>query len=247
MSKSAHLARLLGTRLDADAAVATTRPGSILQTARRIPVVSITADPHQPRKTFDFEEVRELAGSLLTHGQRQPITVRFDKELNQFVVISGERRYRAALHAGLEFLDCVVDDREIPADRLLELQVVENALRADLTAVEQGAAFKQLMTAWGCTQQELAERLHVSTSKVSRALAALELPVSVQAEVAAGKVGGMAAVVKARRKPAAKSKRASIVKLTTSAGLVTVALKPGKSVVDALAEALEVERRRSAA
>jgi len=249
MSKTAHLARILGTRLSDDAAVVATRPGSQLQCARRIPVAAITADPNQPRKAFDAEELDALAKSLVTHGQRQPITVRFDKEANGYVVVSGERRYRAATQSGLEFLDCVVDDGNLPADRMLELQVVENALRADLSAVEQGAAFKQLMVAWGCSQQEVAARLHVSPSKVSRALAALALPESVQTAVAAGEVGGMAAVVKARRKAATKKGKpaASTVRIHTSAGVVVVTPKAGKSVIDALAEAMESERKRSAA
>ena len=249
MSKTAHLARLLGGRLSDDAAVVASRPGSQLQCARRIPVAAISADPNQPRKVFDAEELAALAGSLLAHGQRQPITVRLNAEANGYIVISGERRHRAAMRAGLEFLDCVVDEGNIPADRMLELQVVENALRADLSAVEQGAAFKQLMVAWGCSQQEVAARLHVSPSKVSRALAALALPESVQTAVAAGEVGGMAAVVKARRKATTKKRKpaGSTVRINTSAGVVAVTLKPGKSVIDALAEAVDVERRRSAA
>ena len=84
---------------------------------------------------------------------------------------------------------------------------------------------------------------------MSRALAALALPESVQTAVAAGEVGGMAAVVKARRKAITKKGKptASPVRIHTSAGVVAVTLKPGKSVIDALAEAVDVERRRSAA
>ena len=69
MSKTAHLARLLGGRLSDDAAVVASRPGSQLQCARRIPVAAISADPNQPRKVFDAEELAALAGSLLAHGQ----------------------------------------------------------------------------------------------------------------------------------------------------------------------------------
>jgi ParB family chromosome partitioning protein len=129
------------------------------------------------------------------------------------------------------------------------LQLIENAIRADLTPLEAGAAYQQLMAVWNCNQKALAQRLHISESKVSRSLDALNLPTETKAAVDAGTVGVMTAVKEARRKPAAAGRRraaAKPVRISTDAGTVVVTPKPGRSVDDVLSAAID-RRRRDAA
>lgn len=251
MNKVDTLARLLGNRVAADAAHAGQTVGvKSLPTAKVVDISRIAPDPEQPRKSFDADDLALLAGSLKDHGQQVPVQVRWDAGHDRWVLIDGERRYRAAQQAGLTTLVVVVEDRPMSPDRVLELQLVENALRADLTPLESGAAYQQLMAVWNCTQQQLAARLHISASKVSRAIASLTLPPEVQQAVESGKVGATTAVMKARRRPAAPGRRAarpSPVRIPTPAGTVVVMPKPGKSVVDVLAAALDAARKRGAA
>jgi len=251
MTKVDSLARLLGTRVAADAAHAGQTIGVRPLTAAKVVDISrIVPDPDQPRKAFDDDDLALLAGSLKDHGQTDPVKVRWDAARDRWVLIDGERRYRAAQQAGLTTLTAVVDDRQMSPDRVLELQLVENAIRTDLTPLESGAAYQQLMAVWNCNQKALAQRLHVSESKVSRAISALTLPVEVQQAVEAGKVGATTAVMKARRKPTAPGSRAARpkpVRVPTDAGVVVITPKPGRSVVDVLVAALDAERKRGAA
>lgn len=245
-----HLQKLLGTRLEADAAPAARAVGvGPLQGAKTIEVSRMVADPSQPRRDFDDEELDHLAASLRDHGQREAIRVRWDGGQDRYVIVSGERRWRAAQRAGLPTLLAIIDTDEMTGDRILEMQLIENCLRSDLTAVEAGRAYKSLMTTWDCSQQELADRLHVSPSKVSRALAALDLPAAVQVEIAQGKRGGTTAVKQARRKPAPKvvSKATKPIRLACSAGSAVVTPKPGRSLVEVLTGLLEQARTREAA
>jgi ParB family chromosome partitioning protein len=251
MSKTDALHRLLGTRISSDAA----QPGETvgvqsMAAAKVIDIDRIVADPTQPRREFDETEIAELAASLRDLGQQQPIRVRWDAQQERYVIIAGERRWRAAKQAGLKTLSAITDDKTLAADRVLEMQIVENALRSDLTPIEAGAAYRLLMQTWGCTQQQLAARLHVSQSKVSRALQALDLPEPVKAAVSQGKVGAVAAVKKqatqrAARKQTKKGTRPS--RLVTPIGTVVVTPKAGQSVVDVLLAAIEQERGRAAA
>jgi ParB/RepB/Spo0J family partition protein len=251
MSASKHLQRLLGARIESDAASVGAAAGvSAMTTAKVVGVDRIVPDPDQPRREFDPEEMRHLVGSLRDVGQTAPVKVRWDGRQDRYVLIDGERRWRAAREAGLTTLTAIVDNRDMAADRVLEMQVVENALRQDLTTLEAGAAYRSLMQSWGCTQQQLAERLHISQSKVSRALAALELPADLQLAVDTGSVAPVAAVKKAasrggrRRTTPAPSKP---VRIVTPAGIVTVAPKQGQTVVAVLTAALEREGRKGAA
>ena len=244
-----HLERMLGTRLEADAAHAGQTVGvRQLHSARIIELGRIVPDPQQPRREFSDEDLDHLAGSLRDAGQREPIRVRWDGKQDRFVIVSGERRWRAAQRAGLTTLLAVVDGEELTEDRVLEMQMVENCLRVDLSAVEAGRAYRTLMTTWNCTQKDLAARLHVSESKVSRALQALDLPDEVQREIALGNRGGTTAVKQARRKPATRvQKSGKRIRLTCPAGTAVVTAKPGRTVVDVLVALLEQARQRDAA
>jgi ParB family chromosome partitioning protein len=154
--------------------------------AARIAVDRIVRDPDQPREEFDEEALQRLADSLRTRGQLQPIRVRWDEGRGVYVILVGERRWRAAQRAGLAELSCIVVEGELPADERLMIQLVENALREDLRPVEQARAYKALMEARGWSGNQLAKELHIAQSSVVRALALLELPAPVQAQVEQG-------------------------------------------------------------
>jgi ParB family chromosome partitioning protein len=159
------------------------RDAAVIRVDRIIP------DPAQPRTEFDPEALEQLAGSLRARGQLQPIRVRWSAEADRYVIVVVERRWRAATMAGLEQLDVVVVDGTATAEELLEDQLVENALRADLKPVEQGRAYERLMAARGLSQRALAEKLHVSQASIAKAVALLNLPEPIQARVDAGVIG----------------------------------------------------------
>src|SRR4051812_28313956 len=124
------------------------------KSAARISVDRITADPDQPRRDFDPEELERLAESMRTRGQLQPIRVRWDEGQGRYVVIMGERRWRAARMAGLAELACVVQEGELDPDDRLAVQLVENALRSDLKPIEQAHAYRALMEAKGWSTRQ---------------------------------------------------------------------------------------------
>jgi ParB family chromosome partitioning protein len=148
----------------------------------------IGPDPEQPRKESDEESLARLADSLRSRGQLQPIRVRWDDAADRYIVVIGERRYRAAIMAGMEAIACVVvSGNPVPED-LLEDQLVENALREDLKPIEQARAYQALLAARGLSQRQLAERLQIGHASIARALALLELPGSLQEAVDEGKI-----------------------------------------------------------
>jgi ParB family chromosome partitioning protein len=154
--------------------------------AARIPVDRIERDPHQPREDFDEESLTRLAESLRSKGQLQPIRVRWDEGKGSYIVLLGERRWRAAKMAGLAELSCIIHDGDLgPVDRL-GLQLVENALREDLKPIEQARAYKQVMEARSWSTRQLADELQISQTSVVRALTLLELPAVVQDQVEQG-------------------------------------------------------------
>jgi ParB family transcriptional regulator, chromosome partitioning protein len=159
-----------------------------IKDALAIELGRIVPDPNQPRKEFDPEGLAELAASLQARGQLQPIRVRWDQGLGKWVVIAGERRYRAALQAGLPTLACIEAKGALTEDEILEDQLVENCLRQDLKPIEQARAFKALIQRRGCSQRQLAESLHISHQSVVRALALLELPEDLQDRVETGEL-----------------------------------------------------------
>ncbi|MGE5754192.1 MAG: ParB/RepB/Spo0J family partition protein [Planctomycetaceae bacterium] len=166
---------------------------SRIKGAIEIPLHRVAPDPEQPRKEFDPEALERLAGSLRDRGQIQPIRVRWDGILQKWVIIAGERRWRAAQIAGLATIAAVETQGTPTPDEVLEDQLVENCLRDDLKPIEQARAFDALMNRRGWTQTQLAEHLHLSVGKVSKALAILDLPPVVQEHVDAGRLSPTAA------------------------------------------------------
>lgn len=157
-----------------------------LRDAASIPVGMITGDPDQPRTEFDPDALERLADSLRLRGQLQPIRVRWDEDRGLYVILVGERRWRAAKLAGLPELLCVVVEKEIAPEERLMIQLVENALREDLRPVEQARAYKALMEARGWSGNQLSKELHIGQASVVRAMSLLELPAPVQDQVDAG-------------------------------------------------------------
>jgi ParB family chromosome partitioning protein len=154
--------------------------------AYTIDIDRIVPDPDQPRKEFEPEALERLAESLRTRGQLQPIQVRWDAAADRYVVIMGERRWRAAQVAGLKALSCVVRDGSLGDGEKLSIQLVENCLREDLKPIEQAHAFRALMDREGWSHERLAEELAVSQGTVTRALSLLKLPKAVQDRVEQG-------------------------------------------------------------
>jgi ParB family chromosome partitioning protein len=153
----------------------------------------IVPDPDQPRKEFSDDAIDRLAASLLKHGQLMPIRVRWDPAIGKWLVISGERRYRAALRAGLKTVACVFADDGLSPSEILQEQIIENLLREDLRPIEQARAYRQLMDLHGWTAKELSGELHVSQGAISKSLSLLTLPAELQGQVDDGAIPATAA------------------------------------------------------
>jgi ParB family chromosome partitioning protein len=181
-----------------DPAQATGRPPRLEgvrgdRSAALIALNRIDRDSDQPRTEFDEDGLARLAASLRQKGQLQPIRVRWDEGRGMYVILAGERRWRAARMAGLTELQCVIHDGALSVEDRLALALVENALRDDLKPVEQARAYRRLMEARGWTMTELAAELAVHQTSVSRALALLDLPAEVQERVEQGGLAASAA------------------------------------------------------
>jgi ParB family chromosome partitioning protein len=154
--------------------------------AALIPTEKIGPDPTQPREEFDPDELAKLAESLRSRGQLQPITVFWEEGRQLYVIVCGERRWRAAKLAGIPTMTATILARAPEDGERLALQCIENLLRTDLRPVEEAKAYRQLMTLNSWSAAQLSRELSVSESKVTRAMALLELPASVQTQVEGG-------------------------------------------------------------
>ena len=144
----------------------------------------IAANPEQPRRRFDADALDALAESIQRHGLLQPLVVR--REAHGYELIAGERRLRAAQRAGLEEVPVVV--REATPPERLELALIENLQREDLTALEEAEAYRQLIEVYGLTQEEIAQRVGKSRPAIANALRLLSLPDSVKAQLESGEL-----------------------------------------------------------
>ena len=153
-----------------------------------IPLDRIARDPNQPREEFDPEALLRLADSLKERGQLQPIGVRWDEALGVYMIVFGERRWRAAGMAGLLTVNAMVMEGAISPDDLIVVQLVENAVREDLRPIEQARAYRKLMDAKGWSTRQVARELAVDQARVVRALALLDLPEVVQEQVEQGAI-----------------------------------------------------------
>lgn len=148
-----------------------------------LPVDVIAPNPRQPRTVFDEEALAELVFSIKEIGLLQPVVVR-EIAPGSYELIAGERRLRASREAGLDRIPAII--RATDDDALLRDALLENLHRANLNALEEAAAYQQLLSDFGCTQDELARRIGRSRPQVSNTLRLLRLPPDVQRRVAAG-------------------------------------------------------------
>jgi len=147
-------------------------------------VADIIANPDQPRRRFDPEALNALADSIRRHGLLQPLVV--CRSGDGYQLIAGERRLRAARQAGLEQVPVTIREAD-PPDRL-ELALIENLQREELTPLEEAEAYRQLIEVYGLTQEEIAQRVGKSRPAVANALRLLALPDTVKAQLEGGEL-----------------------------------------------------------
>jgi ParB family chromosome partitioning protein len=150
-----------------------------------IAIDRIARNPHQPRNRFDDEETAELAASIALHGVLQPIVVRAAVD-GGYELIAGERRLRAARIAGLSHIPAVVRDTAIGES--LQLALVENVQRADLNAIEEATAYRELIDRFGLSHEEVARKVGKSRVAVSNALRLLDLAPETREAIADGRI-----------------------------------------------------------
>lgn len=152
----------------------------------RIQIANISPNPNQPRTSIDPEELQVLADSIRMHGIIQPIVVKPAGTNGQYTLIAGERRWRASKLAGLSDVPAVVMDVSLQAQ--LELALVENVIRSDLSALEEAVAYRQLIDEFGLTQADVADRVGRSRVAVTNTLRLLLLPDRVKLALDAGQI-----------------------------------------------------------
>ena len=138
----------------------------------------------QPREVFDEKALKELAVSIKEHGVIQPIIVRNVK--GKYEIIAGERRVKASILAGLEEIPAII--RDFNDTEMMEIALLENLQRENLTAIEEATAYKKLQETLGLTQEELAKRLGKSRSHITNMLGLLTLPDTIQEDISAKKI-----------------------------------------------------------
>ena len=154
---------------------------------RFVPIELIFPNPDQPRRTFDEDKLSELTESIRSKGIFQPLIVRQRPDNNQqYEIVAGERRWRAAQRANLHQVPVIV--REFNDTEVLEIAIIENIQRADLNPVEEAAGYRQLMDRFGHTQEKLAEALGKSRSHIANLLRLLNLPTDVQGYLVSGQL-----------------------------------------------------------
>jgi ParB family chromosome partitioning protein len=173
----------LGTNLDSLIPTSLTVAGTEVAQQNEVHINQISPNPRQPRTVFDETALNELIASIKSVGILQPPVVRKVAE-NKYELIMGERRYRAAKAAGLTTIPVII--RQTPDNELLRDALIENIHRSNLNPLEEGAAYAQLLSDFGCTHDELALKLGRSRPLISNTIRLLNLPDSVQRKVASG-------------------------------------------------------------
>jgi ParB family transcriptional regulator, chromosome partitioning protein len=152
---------------------------------RSLPVAFLQPGRYQPRMSFDEQPLAELAASIREKGVLSPILVR-PIGPDRYEIVAGERRWRAAQLAKLHDVPVVI--RELPDDQALEIAIIENVQRADLNAIEEGAAYEELISKFGRTQEDVAREVGKSRSHVANTVRLLRLPDSVKMWIREGKL-----------------------------------------------------------
>ena len=144
-----------------------------------VKIKDLRSNPYQPRKIFDQQALEELASSIKEHGVFQPIIVK--KSINGYEIIAGERRVKASKMAGLTEIPAII--RDFNDTQMMEIALLENLQRENLSAIEEATAYKKLQETLSLTQEELAKRLGKSRSHITNMLGLLTLPEDIQNEV----------------------------------------------------------------
>lgn len=174
----------LGRGLDAliDTSRVDTNGGSSIS---EIALSQIIANPDQPRRTFDEEALEELANSIREHGVISPITLR-DNGDGSYMIIAGERRFRASKLAGLEQIPAYI--RTAKDEQVMEWALIENIQREDLDAIEIALAYQRLMDDYNLTQERMSERVGKKRATVANYLRLLRLPAEIQVGIKEKKI-----------------------------------------------------------
>lgn len=151
---------------------------------KQVPVDHILPNPWQPRLHMEPEQLRELAASIGTHGLMQPLVVSESTEPDRYTLIAGERRWRASQLAGLKEVPIVV--MSATPQEMLELAIVENVVRADLSPLEEAHAYRRLIEDFNLTQGDVAERVGKSRVAITNTLRLLNAPEQVQQAIVDG-------------------------------------------------------------
>jgi ParB family chromosome partitioning protein len=178
-------------RFSVDALFVDTRPQAAgltdLVDAKEIPIERIEPDPDQPRRTLDQARLDELTASIRSEGVLQPIVVRYNTESNTYVIVHGERRWRASSAAGLTAIPALV--RDVPAERRLVQQLMENIVRDDLNPVDRAAALRSLKQQLGdASWDDVAATVGIKRSRLFQLLGTEKLPEPVQDDLRAGRI-----------------------------------------------------------
>lgn len=172
-------ALMADVRPDADS------PDAAPRSDMTVPIEKLSANPDQPRRSFDQEDLDDLANSIREKGIIQPLIVR-PVGSGAYQIVAGERRWRAAQRAQLHQVPVLV--RNLDDTEVLEIAIIENIQRADLNALEEAVGYRQLMDRFGHTQERLSQALGKSRSHIANLLRLLTLPDDVQALVREGKL-----------------------------------------------------------
>lgn len=151
---------------------------------QEIDIDEIKPNERQPRKAFDEEKIKELASSIKEHGIIQPVILR--KIKSGYELVAGERRWRAARLAGVKKIPAVVKD--LTDAEVMQIALIENLQREDLTPLEEAMAYKRLMEEFGMTQEELASRIGKSRSQIANMVRLLSLEEEIQVMINQGKI-----------------------------------------------------------
>ncbi|MDD4035783.1 MAG: ParB/RepB/Spo0J family partition protein [Bacilli bacterium] len=155
-----------------------------IEEIKLISLKELRSNPYQPRKNFDEEALEELANSIKEHGVFQPIIVK--KSIKGYDIIAGERRVKASLKAGLEKIPAII--RNFSDVEMMELALIENLQREDLSAIEEAEAYSKMLETMRITQEELSKRVGKSRSHITNMLGLLRLPNNVQEMVLYNKI-----------------------------------------------------------
>ena len=202
---------------------------------KEIPLEEIRPNPYQPRKTFDEEALNELADSIRQSGVFQPIIVR-ESTIKGYEIIAGERRFRASKLAGKATVPAII--RAFDEERMMEVAVLENLQREDLTSLEEAEAYDMLMKKLKLTQEEVAKRLGKSRPYIANYLRLLGLPESVKKMLQSDEIS----MGQARTLLGLKDKR-MIIKIANKVVRDNLTVRQLEQLVNQLNQPKEVEQK----